>query len=151
MHQAVYDVVLERVNEHANIENMTKRQQEVVFRLLQRSLENENVLEVLHEVAKLSDKDMEMFREVLERTTLDSIIKLSSEVTNRLTFLDVLHEMVYGDESKHLRERTQLHRIIEPHCWAFGPQFHLATSDQSFRKIVQKHRKLAGLDDICND
>lgn len=151
VHQAVYDVVLEKVNEHANIEIMSKRQQEVVFKLLQRSLENENVLEVLHEVAKLSDQDMEMFREVLERTTLDSIIRLSSEVTNRLSFLDVLHELVYGDESKHLKERSQLHRIIEPYCWAFGPQFHLATSDESFRKIVRKHRKLAGLDDIDDD
>ncbi|MDQ2977531.1 MAG: ATP-binding protein [Acidobacteriota bacterium] len=151
IHQRVYDVVLEKVNEHANIENMSKRQQEVVFKLLQRSLENENVLEVLHEVAKLSDQDMEMFREVLERTTLDSIIKLSSEVTSRLAFLDVLHELVYGDFSKHLKERSQLHRIIEPHCWVFGPEFHLATSDESFRKIIKKHRELAGLENIHDE
>jgi hypothetical protein len=151
VHQALYDVVLEKVHEHANLENMTKRQQEVVFRLLQRSLENENVLEVLHEVAKLSDTDMEKFREVLEHTTLDSIVKLSSEVTSRLTFLDILHELVYGEEAKKLKERTQLHRILEPHCWLFGPQFHLATSDRSFRKVVKKHRELAGLDPTITD
>jgi hypothetical protein len=37
--QAVYDVVLEKLNETTNIEAMTKRQQEVVFRLLRRALD----------------------------------------------------------------------------------------------------------------
>lgn len=143
--QVIYDAVLEKVNEHANVEGMTKRQQAVVFRLLDRSLQNENLLEILHEVARLSDADMEKFRQVLERTTLDSIIRLSSEVTARLSFLNVLHELVYGDVSKHLKERTQLHRILEPQSWLFGPRFHLATSDQNFREVVRRHRDLAGL------
>jgi Histidine kinase-, DNA gyrase B-, and HSP90-like ATPase len=145
--QAIYDVVLEKVNETANLEGMNKRQQEVVFRLLRRSLENENVLEVLHEVARLSDEDFERFRKLLERTTLDSILKLSSEVTHRLDFLDVLHGLVYGDVKKHLKERTQLHKILEPNCWIFGPEYHLATSDKNFRAIIKKHRKLAKLTD----
>ena len=147
--QVIYDVVLEKVNEHANLEAMTKRQQAVVFRLLDRSLQNENLLEILHEVARLSDEDMEKFRQVLERTTLDSIIRLSSEVTARLSFLNVLHELVYGDVSRHLKERTQLHRILEPQCWLFGPRFHLATSDQNFREVVRRHREEAGLE--CAD
>lgn len=146
--RAVYDVVLEKLNESVNVESMTKKQQEVVFRLLKRSLDNENVLEVLYEVARLSDEDMEKFRKVLERTTLDSIIKLSSEVTNRLTFLDILQQLVYGPEAKHFKERSQLHRILEPHCWMFGPQFHLATSDQSFREVIRQHRIKEGLESI---
>ena len=146
--QAIYDVVLEKVNENANVEGMTKRQQEVVFRLLRRSIENENVLEVLNEVARLSDDDVERFRKLLERTTLDSILKLSSEVTHRLDFLDVLHGLVYGDTKKHLKERSQLHRILEPDCWIFGSQFHLAASDQSFREVIRKHRSKAGLDAV---
>lgn len=149
--QVIYDAVLEKVNEHANVEGMTKRQQAVVFRLLDRSLQNENLLEILHEVAKLSDADMEKFRQVLERTTLDSIIRLSSEVTARLTFLNVLHELVYGDVAKHLKERSQLHRILEPQSWLFGPRFHLATSDQSFREVVRRHREKAGLSAVEED
>jgi hypothetical protein len=145
--RAVYDVVLEKVNESANLESMTKRQQSVVFRLLKRSLDNEDMLEVLSEIAKLSDEDIERFRNLLERTTLDSIIKLSSEVTHRLDFLDILHRLVYGDVSKHLKERSQLHRILEPQCWIFGSQFHLATSDKSFRQVIQKHRQKVGLPD----
>jgi hypothetical protein len=115
--------------------------------LLRRSLENENVLEVLSEVARLSDEDFERFRKLLERTTLDSILKLSSEVTHRLDFLDVLHRLIYGDVKSHLKERSQLHKILEPDCWIFGPAFHLATSDKSFREVIRKHRQLARLSD----
>jgi hypothetical protein len=149
--QALYDVVLEKVHEQVNFDSMTKKQQAVIFRLLQRSLDNENLLDVLHQVVELSDEDVGKFSRVLEHTTLGSIISLSSEVTGRLSFLDVLHELVYGEVAKHLKERTQLHRIIESHCWAFGSQFHLAASDKSFRQIVRRHRNLAGLPDIDDD
>jgi len=148
--QAVYDVALERINETAHLGTMSRRQQELVFKLLKRSLENEGLLEVLQEVAKLSDDEIERFRRVLAKTTLESIIKLSTEVTNRLVFLDLLHGLVYGDVAKTVRERTQLHRIIDPHCWMFGPRFHLATSDKSFREVIRKHRHNAGLSEIAD-
>jgi hypothetical protein len=99
----------------------------------------------------LTDEDLQRFRKVLEKTTLESIIKLSSEVTSRLTFLDILHELVYGPEAKHLKERSQLHKIIDPHCWIFGAQFHLATSDKSFREIIRAHRNKAELTEISDE
>jgi len=146
--QALYDVVLERVHEHANLERMTQSQQAVVFRLLRRAMENEDLLEILEEVAGLSDQDLEQFRRVLEKTTLQSIIRLSGEVTSRLEFLDLLHAMVYGEPSRYLRERTELHKILEPYCWLFGERFHLATSDQGFRKVIAAHRAEAGLPEV---
>jgi hypothetical protein len=143
--QALYDVVLERVHEHANLERMTQAQQAVVFRLLRRAVENEDLLEILEEVAGLSDQDLEQFRRVLEKTTLQSIIRLSGEVAGRMEFLRLLHELVYGEPGRYLRERTEFHRILEPHCWLFGERFHLATSDQTFRAVIAAHREEAGL------
>lgn len=144
--QAIYDVVLERVHEHANLERMSKAQQAVVFRLLRRAVENEDLLEILEEVAGLSDQDLEQFRRVLEKTTLQSIIRLSGEVTGRMDFLRLLHQMVYGEPARYLRERTELHRILEPQSWLFGERFHLATSDKSFRSVIAAHREKAGLE-----
>ena len=124
---------------------MTQAQQAVVFRLLKRAVENEDLLDILEEVAGLSDQDLEQFRNVLEKTTLQSIIRLSGEITGRLDFLTLLHGMVYGEPSRYLRERTELHRILDPHCWLFGERFHLATSDKSFRSVIAAHRQKAGL------
>ena len=145
--RALFDVALEKVNESVNIEGMTQRQRQVVFRLLKRVLENEDIMEVLEEIARLSDDDVSKFKAVLGRTTLQQIIKLSSIVTGRLDFLDMLNELAYGNIAKRLKERSQLHRILEPNCWIFGAKFDMATSDQSFRNVVRTHRKLAGLGD----
>lgn len=94
---------------------------------------------------------MEKFRAVLERTTLQSLIKLSSEVTARLEFLDFLHALVYGDGAKSVKERSQLHKVLEPNCWIFGPAYHLATSDKNFRKVIRRHREEAGLSPVPED
>ena len=108
-------------------------------------------MQVLNKVAGLSTDDMAQFRELLERTTLQSIIRLSSEVTERLTFLDVLKDVVYGEGAGSLRERSELHRILEPNCWIFGPQYHLATSDKAFRKVIARQRLDAGLEPVSED
>jgi hypothetical protein len=145
MEQTLFDRLLELLHVSTNLDNLSKKQQEMVFGLLHRSLGNEHMLEVLGKVAALTDDEMRDFREVLERTTLQSIIRLATEVTDRLLFLDVLQDLVYGENAKQLRERSQLHKILEPNCWIFGPQFHLATSDRSFREVIRKHRDLAHL------
>lgn len=147
----IYDVVLEKVHEQVNVEVLSQKQQAVVFKLLRRVLESDDMLEVLSEIATLSDDDVEKFRKVLERTTLTSILRLSSEVTARLEFLNVLHKLVYGDISKLVKERKNLHKIIEAHCWIFHSKYHLATSDQSFREVIRKHRSKANLSNITDD
>jgi hypothetical protein len=79
--QAVYDVVLEKINEHANIEGMAKKQQAVVFRLLQRAMSNQNLIDILAEVAKLSDADIESFRKVLEPTCSPKLSHSGCEIS----------------------------------------------------------------------
>lgn len=146
--QQLYDDILSLVNDAVNVENQSTKLQRLIFDLLHRALRDENLLEVLDKVAGLSSQDVAHFRELLERTTLQSIIRMASEVTERLTFLDVLHQIVYGDEAKHLLERKQLHKYLEPHAWIFGPHFHLATSDKGFRTAIDRQRLEAKLDPL---
>gem|GEM_PF-5640126 len=141
----VYDVLLERTNENVNLEAMTKKQQAIVFKLLRRAMKNESLFDILQDVADLSDEELDRFKKVLSRTTLESILQLASEVTTRLTFVSMLHDIVYGEGSDRIKERSQLHKILEPHCWLFGARFHMATSDRSFREVLRKHRAKAGL------
>jgi hypothetical protein len=88
---------------------------------------------------------MRRFRDVLERTPLESVIHLASTISTRFAYLDALHDIVYGDAAKHLRERSQLHWIVEEHCWLFAPQYNLASSDERMRKVLVEHRKHAKL------
>jgi histidine kinase/DNA gyrase B/HSP90-like ATPase len=143
--QSLYDEVLELLNVAANIEGMATKQQQLVFQLVHRALGDENLLNVLGQLATLSSEEMSQFRELLERTTLQSIIRLASAVTERLTFLDVIRQIVYGADAKHVLERSQLHKVLEGNCWIFGPQFNLATSDRGFREVIRRHREIAKL------
>ncbi|MCB0413370.1 MAG: ATP-binding protein [Bdellovibrionales bacterium] len=143
--QAIYDVALEKIDEHIDLGKLPKKTQAVIFNLLNRAMSNSNILEVLSEVAKLSDEDFDKFRRVLEKTTLEQIIRLGDEVTRRLEFLNSLHEIIYGDISKKIAERKHLHKILEQHCWIFGEQYQLTTSDKSFRTIISKQRENSGL------
>lgn len=143
--QAQFDHVLVALHERVNLGALTRKYQEVIFNLLNRAIKNDNVLDVLREVVKLSDSDMKQFRDVLERTSLESVVHLASTVTDRMEFLNVLHKLVYDENAKHVRERTQLHLVVEQYCWIFGSQYNLATSDQSFRSVLKKHREDAGL------
>lgn len=149
--QALYDVALEKINEYADVSKLTKKAQAVIFRLLNRAMSNANILEVLEEVAKLSDEDADKFRRVLEKTTLEQIIRLSDEVANRLSFLNSLHEMTYGDMSKKLKERKELHKILERNVWIFGEKYQLAASDKSFRTLIARHRSQLGLVDTPDE
>jgi len=149
--QAIYDVSLERVNEAIRVEKMSEKQQAFVFRILHRALESESFMTVVDELARLSDQDVDSFREAMAYHTLPSILRLGQEASRRLEFLDRLHELVYGDESSTLKERSQLHKILEPNCWIFDPRYHLASSDKSFRNVVRLHRELANLDPVPAD
>lgn len=145
LHQQLYDSTLEALNRLSNIEVMKGQHQQIVFGLLHRALSNGDLLHVLQQVASLSDDQMMKFRELLERTTLQAVLDLASQVQHRLDFLDMLHELVYGDGAERVRERTQLHKYLENNAWIFGPQFHLATSDNGFRTVIARHRTLAHL------
>lgn len=149
--QAIYDVVLEKVHESADLNKCSKRIRETIFRLVNRALKNSDLLDVLEEVAKLTDEDVERFKRVLARTTLQQILRLSDEVTDRLLFLDMLHDVIYGEHAKRVKERKQLHKMLEQRAWIFGDKFHLSTSDQKFAKIIQKHRKEVGLEELNED
>jgi hypothetical protein len=55
------------------------------------------------------------------------------------------------DIAKHLKERSQLHKILESNCWLFGQQYYLASSDKGFRTIIQRHREIAKLSTVDPD
>jgi len=151
LHQQVYDATLEALHRVSNLELMKSQHQQIVFRLLERALSNGDLLHVLSQVGTLSDADMTKFRELLERTTMQALLDLASQVQGRLDFLQMLRELVYTPIAERVRERAQLHKYLENNTWIFGPQYHLATSDKAFRTVIATHREQAGLEPVGED
>jgi EAL domain-containing protein (putative c-di-GMP-specific phosphodiesterase class I) len=78
---------------------------------------------------------------LLEETTLSGIISAASEVADRLKFITGLEAILFDpDLKKRVKERSQLHKIIETKTWIFGEEYNLWVSDRSLTEILRHHR-----------
>ena len=83
---------------------------------------------------------------------MPEVIDIAKTVSDRLTFLYVLEQMVYNDKiGKPIKERTQFHRILLKELWIFGEKYTLGTSDQSLKNVLKAHIKCLGRDDLIPD
>ena len=111
----------------------------------------ENFKDVLEKLMDLTPEEMQDFSDLLKEVSLNSIIKTASTIQHRLKFLEGLRQIAYGD-LKNIKERSQLHKIIENETWIFGEKFNFLASDNSFSTIIKELRDslkdFIGQDDI---
>ncbi|MEZ9617608.1 ATP-binding protein [Vibrio sp. 10N.261.55.B8] len=97
---------------------------------------------IIEEVLKLSKKKQRELSELIKDVSLNSIINMSKVVSDRLSFITGLEEILYNKETKALlKERTQLHKILAENTWVFGDAFNMTVNDQSLTKVLEKHLK----------
>ncbi len=63
------------------------------------------------------------------------MVHFASVVADKTEFLEFLHELTYGKLSKHLKERSQLHKIVEDELWLFGENYNGTPKLWSDKKI----------------
>lgn len=123
----------------------------LLFKLLKKVVEKEeNVGKIISEVLELDETTSSKFVNLLDSTPLPSIITHLDEVVRKLTFLDVLEELVHDEKyKKKLKERSQLHKIIEKETWIFGKEFEnkVGTSDKGFSEVINQHMKINELEE----
>jgi len=121
----------------------------LLFKLLKKVVEKEeNIGKIISEVLELDETTSSKFVNLLDSTPLPSIITHLDEVVRKLTFLDVLEELVHDEKyKKKLKERSQLHKIIEKETWLFGNEFEnkVGTSDKGFSEVIKQHMKINNL------
>jgi hypothetical protein len=105
---------------------------------------------VLQEVLDLSSDQIEYLSQLLDRTPLQGLISTTKAISNRLEFLRGLEELVLTpDVSKHVKERSQLHRILANETWVFGEEFALAVDDESLTKVLKAHIDALGRSELA--
>ncbi|MGW1652889.1 ATP-binding protein [Streptomyces atratus] len=96
--------------------------------------------EILDKFFSLSRQEKEELGFLLQRTSLTSLIRTSTEVTDRLDFLRALEILLFDTESRKVtRERDQLHAILENEAWVFGEEYSLMVSERGFSEVLRKH------------
>ncbi|WP_431101511.1 ATP-binding protein [Roseateles noduli] len=118
------------------------KDRQFTLRMLKTALdENPEALKrILSEVLGLPKEKQNELADLLQYTTLSSIIEAGKLVADRLQFLAGLQELLFRAESKRdLRERTQLHRMLENETWIFGEEYLLTSSDENLNTVLRKH------------
>jgi hypothetical protein len=131
------------VEDEYKLSTKEERLRGLFYTLIDKAISNGYVEDIFTNVIKLSDESLQKLHALLEKTELEDVISFASVVADKLEFLDFLHEIVYGDISKILKERSQLHKIIEKELWLFGESYsgtpHL-WSDKKIGKILEELR-----------
>lgn len=151
----LFDVVALNLSEHlpsfAEADGRSKR---FSLKMLKTAIEQSpsEVRKVIQEVLELPPEKLEELVELLDRTSLTSIINASKVIVDRLDFLAGLQVLLYEAESKRkLLERSQLHHIIADIVWLFGEQFHLSVNDEGLTQVLAKHIECLGRTELAEE
>ncbi|WP_291143373.1 ATP-binding protein [Flavobacterium sp. UBA7680] len=106
-----------------------------LYPLLDKAISDGNIEYLFSKILKLSDESLLKFNSLLQKTDLEDVIQFASQVSEKLEFLNFLHELAYGEISKVLKERSQLHKIIENELWVFGENYNGTPHLWSDKKI----------------
>jgi hypothetical protein len=149
----VFDVVALAASRAVNSSN-DKKARRLSLNLIKVALENDpgGLQEVLSHVLDLPADRVEELRQLLEQTSLTSLITAARTISNRLSFLKALEILVFDPETKgKLKERTQLHRILAGETWIFGEEYALTADDESLNTVLTRHLKLLGRERMADE
>lgn len=146
--QEVFDILAANVQTFLpNFEKTEKTSKKFMFKLIAQAItENpESVQKIITEVLDLKKEDQDKLAELLDNTTLSSIISSATIVANRLNFLDELENLLFGERTKKVfTERDQLHKILENEAWIFDENFTLSQSEERLETVLKKHLSILG-------
>jgi len=145
----VFDIVALNVNKHLpDFKAQSSKSRAFQMRMIRQAIERgpDELQHILTEVLDLPERTQKEMSKLLEEADLANVISASRLVADRLKFVHGLEALLFdADSKKHLKERSQLHRMIaENNTWIFGEEFNLTVDDQSLTEVLRKHQKLIG-------
>lgn len=148
----VFDIVALQVHEFLpEFESQDDKSKKFTLSLIKEALEKDSssLQRILTEVIELPFEKREELVEILEATSLSSIIDTMTEIKNRLKFIYGLEELIYNkDENKHILERKHLHKILVNETWLFGDEYTYGVDDVSLKNVLKEYLKFLGRNDF---
>jgi hypothetical protein len=149
----VFDIVALQVHEYLpSFDDQDDRNKRLTFSLLKEALENDSssLRKILEEIIGLPPEKQVELAELLEDTSLSSIIDTMTEIRNRLTFINGLEQLIYEPHvNKAVKERKHLHKIVVRETWIFGDQYTYGVDDVTLKNVLKAYlRDALGRDDF---
>ena len=151
----IFDIVAVTVQEAAPEFNEIPRPQMALhLRMLRHAIERSptELQRILDEVLRLPRRKQKELAVLLDETDLSAIISAATMIADRLKFLQGLRIILFDHEAKErLKERSQLHKILETNTWIFGEEFNLWASDKELTTVLKAHKEKLDLDLIIDE
>ena len=119
---------------------------EIIYPLIDRTISNGELNNILRSVLKLNNKMMSKFSDLLEKTDLDNIVEFSDKVASKIEEIEFLEKLVYSEVAKNIKERKELHKFLERMLWVFGEEYTESTKLLSDKNL---QNNLTQLRDDC--
>lgn len=141
----VFDIVALQVNEFLpDFEAQDNKSKKLTLSLIKEALENDShsLQRILTEVIELPKDKREELVEILEESSLSTVIDTMTEIKNRLKFINALEELIYNkDFNKNVLERKHLHKIIINETWIFGDEYTYGVDDLTLKNVLKSYLK----------
>lgn len=148
----VFDIVALQVNEYLpDFENQDDKSKKFTLSLIKEALEKDSssLQRILTEVIELPLEKREELVDILEETSLSSIIDTMTEIKNRLKFISGLEELIYNKKlNKNVLERKHLHKILIHETWLFGDEYTYGVDDVTLKNVLKEYLKYLGREDF---
>ena len=125
----VFDIVAVKISQHIpDFASAPQKTQAYQLRMLKQAIETgtDELQLILDEVLNLPPKMQAELADLLKDTSLTNIISSAKIVADRLKFISGLDAVLFDVDKDTLKERSQLHKIIEDNCWIFGEEYNLS-------------------------
>lgn len=123
--------------------NETVRQ--IVYPMVKKLLEEGDARFIVDKVLSLPEEKKQQLHALLQTADFEEIIRFSSQVARKQQFINFLEELTYGKLSKSIKERSQLHKIVQNELWIFNEAYNGTPqlwSDKSLaNNLDELHRK----------
>ena len=111
------------------------------LKLLLKSDEREQVLNIIASITELDSNERKELSDILKVTKLNRIVKTINLINDRYKTVEILKQLVFNKSLK-ANERDHLQKVVEENYWLFGEQYHLVSKDESFQKALEEYTYL---------
>ena len=139
----LFDKLAYLVEDKYHILKDNNQLREIIYPLIDRTISNGELNNILRSVLKLNNKMISKFSDLLEKTDLDNIVEFSDKVASKIEDIEFLEKLVYSEISKNVKERKELHKFLERMLWVFGEEYSESTkllSDKNLEKNLTQLR-----------
>lgn len=134
----LFDLVA--VTARGPLRHSNRQQRKMTAHLLQLALQErpESLDIILAEALSLSAEERDELAELLQFSSLGSIVGAAAEVTRRLDLLAALRHVLYSpDVAPEMREVDQLHPLVRDNVWLFGEPWRLSASEAGLTTVLR--------------